>query len=76
VLNPLLSEPRCKALLNSIASGRLLAAPKKTAAATPKAAVVKGPAAGEKFVTTTQTVTEKSDAPYAPVLAAGLAAKP
>jgi hypothetical protein len=76
VLNPLLSEPRCKALLNSIASGRLLAPPKKTAAVTPKAAVAKGPATGEKVVTTTQMVTEKLGAPYAPILAAGLAAKP
>lgn len=65
-INPLLSEPRCKALLNSIAAGRLLAPVKKAAAPSQKKEAAKvGP--GEKTITT--TVTEKSGPPYQAVAA-------
>lgn len=61
-INPLLSEARCKALLNSIAAGRLLAPPKKTAAAAQPKKETKL-AAGEKLITTTKTVMEKDGPP-------------
>jgi hypothetical protein len=76
-INPLLTPARCKVLLDNIASGKLLAPPaKKTADATSKATKAKAPGAGEKVVTTTQTVTEKTGAPLSPVAATGAAAKP
>lgn len=56
-VNPLLSLPRCKALLNSIAAGKLLAPPKKAAARGNNEAEVVG--AGEKHSTTTVTTTLK-----------------
>lgn len=66
-INPLLSEPRCKQLLDGIAQGKLLVPPKKVAAAPKPAAKV---AAGEKIITTTsKTVTEKAGAPLAAVTA-------
>lgn len=73
-LNPLLSEKRCKNLLDRIAQGRLLA-PQKKAAAPAANKTAEKPGAGVKITSMTKTVTEKSGAPFAPVTASGAAAK-
>jgi hypothetical protein len=72
-VNKLLDYNHCNALLGDIRSGKLLAPKAKPAAAPANKKQAQGPKAGEKVTVT--TVTEKSGAPFSPVVATGPAAK-